>query len=472
VHRHGAGLVVAVALAIGSSNAAADPAARAGDRRAGWLRDHAVALRSIAPADDDFSDLRPLRSALGDARVVVLGEATHGDGNTFLAKSRLVRFLHQELGFDVLAFESGFYDCWKAWQRIEAGGDPGEEFRRSVFPIWTLSIQVQPLIEHFAVAARSPRPLELAGVDPQFTGELSTRFLLADLVRLAGAAGIPVEPFSERVSAPLANLVEGRYETGALPELAARTGFLAALADLHDRLQRQDGVVGEQAYWSRLVATTRDFALSSWSMDFDRPLLEQPEEYAVRERLMGENLVWLARERFRGRKIIAWMHSGHAFRGVAGIDVPSPVHARLYRTLQPAGAVARAGLGDELYTVGVLAYEGRFATVWAPPRELLRPTIGSLEDLFHRAGLPYAFLDLSRAERLPRWLRGPLISRPVGYKEMKARWGEIFDGLLFLDRMEVSERIPETIAPSRPPRSARAAGREAREGEPLGPPVF
>jgi pimeloyl-ACP methyl ester carboxylesterase len=122
--------------------------------------------------------------------------------------------------------------------------------------------------------------------------------------------------------------------------------------------------------------------------------------------------------------------------------VPSPVHARLYRTLEPAGAVARAELGDELYTVAVLAYQGEYGTAFRqePAEALMRPSKGSLEDLFHETGLDYAFLDLSRADRLPRWLRGRLIARPIGYQEMRASWREVFDGILFLDRIERSDR--------------------------------
>src|SRR5690606_20323100 len=77
-----------------------------------WLRRNAVTLERITPVldgSDQFADLRPLATAIGDARVVVLGEQSHGDGTTFLMKARLVEFLHREMGFDVLAFESGLY---------------------------------------------------------------------------------------------------------------------------------------------------------------------------------------------------------------------------------------------------------------------------------------------------------------------------------------------------------------------------
>src|SRR4051812_15253729 len=80
-----------------------DPATR--DARIAWLQANSAPLRSIDPADTDFADLEPLARAIGDARIVMLGEQTHGDGATFLAKCRLVHFLHERLGFDVLSFE-------------------------------------------------------------------------------------------------------------------------------------------------------------------------------------------------------------------------------------------------------------------------------------------------------------------------------------------------------------------------------
>lgn len=415
------------------------------DRRTAALRDHAIPLRSIDPRDDDLSDLEPLRAALADTRVVVLGEATHGEGATFLAKGRLVRFLHQEMGFDVLAFESGFYDCHEAWRRIEAGADADSTLRDAVFPVWTRSEQVQPLIRYFADAARSERPLTLAGFDPQFTGAISQRHLAADLQRAAEGAGLDGERFSAATATALANLVDGRYESGELPSLEDRARFDEALAALETRLKAPDAPqVPERAFWLRLVTSTRDLAARSWATDFTRNLLTDPERYQVRERLMGEQLAWLAREGFPGRRIVAWMHSGHAARGLAGIEVPSEVHRHAYRILKPAGHVARDLLGEALYTVGFLAYQGEYATVFRRrPIEIWKPTAGSLEDLFHRTGLPYAFLDLSRPERLPRWLRKRTIARPIGYMEMRARWPEVFDGLIYLDRMESSRPVGE-----------------------------
>ncbi len=74
-----------------------------GDPRVAWLRENVRPIRSIDPHDEDFSDLESLRTTLDGVQLVLLGEADHRSGSDFLAKTRLVKFLHRELGFDVLA---------------------------------------------------------------------------------------------------------------------------------------------------------------------------------------------------------------------------------------------------------------------------------------------------------------------------------------------------------------------------------
>jgi len=440
-------LVAAVLGVAGCKGSSPDAAPVPADPQVAWVQAHALPIRSIDPTDEDFSDLAPLRQVLAGRRVVVLGEATHGDGATSLAKSRLIRFLHQEMGFDAIVFESGFYDCWKAWQRIEDGADPEAVFRQSVFPIWTRTAQLQDLIAYFAAEARSAHPLELAGIDPQFTGALSQQYLLGDLVRLADAVGLSGRRLERRIAAPLANLVGAGYELGELPKPAERAALLDELKTLEDRLRGDAGQdVPERGFWLRLLESTRANALSSWNTRWDQPLLESPE-YPVRDRLMGEQLAWLAKHRYAGQKIVVWMHSGHAARGLSRVEVPSPAHARLYRTFKPAGAVARGTLGGSLYTVAVLAYQGRYRAMRGKSGELARPSDGSLEDMLHRTGFAHAFLDLSHEDQFPDWLRTPVVARPIGYMEMKARWQDVYDGVLFLDRMEPAAKAP--VAPAR-----------------------
>src|SRR5262249_30230837 len=143
-------VLVSILLRLPERALAADtPATINEEERVAWLKKHVVALRSIDPTDEDFADLEPIRKAIGEARIVFLSEQSHGDGATFHARTRLIKFLHQKCGFDVLAFESGLYDCRKAWELLRGGKmAPREAVSQGVFGIWTGSEQVQPLIEY------------------------------------------------------------------------------------------------------------------------------------------------------------------------------------------------------------------------------------------------------------------------------------------------------------------------------------
>jgi len=159
------------------------------NERSAWLREHAVQVRSTAPDDDDFTDLEPMLEALAGVRIVLLGEPSHGDGATFDAKTRLVRFLHQTLGFSVLAFESGLYDCDHVWRALREGVEVGEAIRLGIHDVWRDSRQARPLLRYLGDRAVSDHPLILSGFDCQVSGEASPRFLVDELGRFLRSPG-------------------------------------------------------------------------------------------------------------------------------------------------------------------------------------------------------------------------------------------------------------------------------------------
>jgi erythromycin esterase len=68
----------------------------------------------------DFNNLSALREILKDVEIIALGENTHGLGEVFRVKSDLVKFLHKELGFNLILFESGFGDGALAWEQFDS----------------------------------------------------------------------------------------------------------------------------------------------------------------------------------------------------------------------------------------------------------------------------------------------------------------------------------------------------------------
>lgn len=69
---------------------------------------------------ENFTTLSGLHDALLDAEIVALGENTHGLGEVFSTKAELIQFLHQELGFNLVLFESGYGDAALAWELLDS----------------------------------------------------------------------------------------------------------------------------------------------------------------------------------------------------------------------------------------------------------------------------------------------------------------------------------------------------------------
>src|SRR4051812_18102096 len=155
------------ALLLGSAALATTGAraARPSDALQDWLTNHARAIRTVDPHDDDFADLEPIAAAIGRARVVQLGEPSHNAGTCFAAKARLIKFLHQRLKFDVVVWESGIYDVGLADAALRTGEDPSTAAQRGILRNWAASEECRPLFEYAQKSQSSARPLAMAGFD-------------------------------------------------------------------------------------------------------------------------------------------------------------------------------------------------------------------------------------------------------------------------------------------------------------------
>jgi erythromycin esterase len=419
------------------------------DSRVDWLRANAVRIRSISPEDRDFSDLQPLKKILGDSRVVLLGEQSHGDGSVFLAKTRLIQFLHEEMGFDVLAFESGLFDCRRAWEALQAGEDPVAAVRRGVFGIWTRSEQVIPLMEYLGRRVRTQRPLELVGFDNQFTASASRDFVVADLADYLRRIGSPAPeaPDWKVFAGTLRSLAEAAYLQGMLPvpSAAEQERFRAQLRDLREEIGRRSAPRPDwdALFWQQMMDSIGAYTHSEW---VGADLTESTDEgRQARDEQMGRNLIWLANERYPGRKIIVWAATFHNARNLRKLDpgLGNPEIKKVYEDFAAMGEVAHRTLGDKMYSLGFTAAAGRAGSAFGTPQNLSRPSPGSLEDLMEGAGLENALVDFRNPPRGGHWLREPLISRPLGYTEMKGNWSEVLDGMMFIREMTPSTRAEQ-----------------------------
>lgn len=413
------------------------------DARAAWLREHAHALHAIDPATTDVSDLAPLVEALDGVRVLMLGEATRGDGASFLAKTRIVRHLFESHDFDVLAFECGFFDCAHAWQAIRAGKPAREALATALFPLYVEADAFQPLIDLIDRHGQHERPLIVAGFDTQITGAAGERHLVPDLRRLLDRSSVPIDalPGFATLEAVLADLVVDAYAAGtaSVPSRRVRRTVLDTLEEIDARLAVAATSDSEVAFWRQQLDSLAVQARAAWQLGVWRPgRVFPPAIHNLRDRQMADNLLWLIRERYPDKKVLVWSLTLHVARDLDRLVTgEADTQARL-DVFSLLGEHVRNALGEASYALAFTAAGGANGSPLRPPRQLLVPTPGSFEDLMTRSGLESAFLDLRRLPTGGTFLRRGLIAKPIAYKELLGIWPRHVDGFVFLRAQQPS----------------------------------
>jgi hypothetical protein len=134
-----------------------------------WVRDTAIPIRSVA-AGSGFDDLRPLAKLIGEARIVALGEPTHGTREAFQMKHRLLEFLVSELGFSIFSIEASMPEAYRIDDYVLRGdGDPGALIGGMHFWTWNTQ-EVLAMVEwmrRFNAGAGGKSPVHFTGFDMQ-----------------------------------------------------------------------------------------------------------------------------------------------------------------------------------------------------------------------------------------------------------------------------------------------------------------
>ncbi|MFD1467284.1 erythromycin esterase family protein [Hymenobacter caeli] len=397
-------------------------------------------LRSLSPSDTTFAELEFLRAEIGGARVVFLGEPTHGEGNVLAAKARLVAFLQQRMGFTTLAMESGFFELHKAQQGIAAGKSVAKNLASSVFPVWMGTQEfraVVPLV--------GPDGLRVMGFDPQLSGDYSDD--LADdledfLEPEKGADAVNYELVGDVVDS-----LAGHYAFPAGHPLAE---FEAQLAAADRLLRRAAGAPAaarraEAAFWQQclrsLGALARDYAAhhpnaKSGAVDSN-----------PRDAQMADNLLWYLRQH-PAEKVICWGALPHFANHVEVLG------SEELRNFQPMGRAVKAALGpNQVYILGTLAGGGTHGPAGSGGVPVPPPAPGTLEaDLLARSPGPLAFVSLKHdAPGLQ------LTTYAFDYQPLAGPWSEVVDGFLFFRNVAPPHVAPPDSAAGAPDTTAAAA---------------
>lgn len=408
-----------------------------------FIRDRAKSLRG------QTRDLDGLMDLIGEAPIVLLGEATHGSDEFYRMRCRITRRLISEKGFTAVAVEADWPDAYRVNRFVRhLGADRTADqalgdFRRFPQWMWRNTVMVD-FIESLRLRNQG-RP---AGEQVGFYGlDLYSLFTSIEAVVAYLAQVDPAAAAEARGRyACFEQARRGPQEYGLLAanlDQSCRDGAIRQLVQLRleaDAYLRRDGLAAqdEQFYAEQNALVVRDAEEYYRSMFTGRI-----NTWNLRDRHMAETLASLARHLSstgRQAKIVVWEHNSH----IGDARATEMGNVGEFNV----GQLARQSWGRQAALVGFTTYEGSVsaASEWDGPveRKRVRPAReDSYEHLFHQARggdffLPLrdasgaGELDQERLERMIGVIYVPQSERCSHY--FNCRIAGQFDALIHLDR--------------------------------------
>jgi erythromycin esterase len=357
-----------------------------------WLAQHAIVLRSTEPTADE-SDLAPLHPLVADARVVALGDATHGTHEFFSLKQRLVPYLIEHEGFRTVAFEVP-YEFDQLDRFVKTGeGDPAAALRIDDYFFWDTQEVLDLILWIRAWNAAGHPAVTVAGIDaihPAAPTAAVVSYLQGVDPKGAETATTRYNCLNEYWSGNSYLLYDATYHTQCREGVLAVRSEMEAHRDSYERASSHDAL--EIALHAARVA-------------------EQSEESFATSRLnrdaaMGENILWHA-----GRaKTIVLGHMEHF--GRLTYDFIDP------RGLKAAGAYATDALGSAYVPIASTTLTGRVTMLAGTPGhysvgigDIAPAPPGDVAEILSRAGIPAMIVPL---RYVPVWLSGDQAWRVAG----------------------------------------------------------
>ncbi len=377
-----------------------------------------ILVRNLADAAESFpsiekADLNPLTERIGSARIVLLGEATHGTSEFYRMRERITRELIVEKGFRFVAIEADWPDAARVDHYVRHLQYPPSEWTAFArFPTWMWrNAEVRDFVswlrKHNGTVEKNER-VAFHGLD---------LYSLYDSIRSVLNYLDEVDPESARIARERYGCLTPWQRDPATYGHAALTGsyptcepdVVRALADLQAKRRAYAEHDGERfldaEQNARLVANAERYyrimyygSRASWNL---------------RDNHMFETLKNLLAFHGPDSKAVVWAHNSHV--GNAGATEMAA------RGEYNIGQLCRREFGDQAYLVGFGTHSGTVAAAseWDGPMEIknIRPSLQcSYERLCHATGHARFMLGLRGRSDLsgPSGLGKERLERAIG----------------------------------------------------------
>ncbi|WP_214483179.1 erythromycin esterase family protein [Bacillus sp. SM2101] len=384
-------------------------------------------FKRIELESDDYGDLNFLKDVLKDKRIVMLGESSHTVAEYNLIKSRLIKYLHEELDYNVIAFESGLADV-NITNEMLVDKSATEALKNALWGIWYTDNNIK-LLQYIKEQKTSNTPIEIAGVDiqpQQFTSQVLYNFF-EDKNRDFAEELRDVEVEFFKLIRSDFNNVENHEWVKNTEELIEKYNVLSSLVN-----QGENQTFLKDDMKSLILMILKQRMNTLIDVYNDEYFSSNERDNEPRDKLMSENLVYLLEEVYPNEKFVVWAHNGHIMKNRSKIKVESsdgiPPFVTFVEHL-PKKII------EESYVVGLYMYSGKNTYLNGEVVDVITDhKKNSIEQHLYQSGHPVTFLNIDIKNDMSNkyWWNTEATSKLWGLYEETFIPSEQYDGLILI----------------------------------------
>lgn len=291
---------------------------------------------------EKFENLSGLQKSLEGVEIIALGENTHGLGEVFKVKTQLVKYLHQELGFDLVLFESGYGDAALAWEQLDSLS--AREFTNTFSSnFYYNSEEIENLINY--IKTQNGR-LKIQGFDcqPQQSYLIKRMTEIAQPIDSIFAKSIPLEMRNFN------NLYQFENDKDTLAFNKQRDKFIGFLDNYNTFLNKNTNKLLKSGTTKNEISALKksnEIFIKMYSKIHIGEMMGWPIAENIRDKSLFEMVKWFKEENPKS-KIIIWAQNSH----IENKTKPN-------YNVNWMGHHLKKAFGDKYYSIGTIVYSGK-----------------------------------------------------------------------------------------------------------------
>jgi len=372
----------------------------------------ALTIPITSTPSSDFSDLTFLKSKIDTSLPIFLGESSHTIGDYNRLRVRMIKYLHEQLNYNVIAFEAPFANL-KYVSENRNNLTVEKMLKMGLFYIWKTS----DLLDLMNYLKTHPK-LKIMGIDCQesnidslvisaYTSKIESENsqLARQYVHLLNRFKILMKsnPF-EYSSNNLSENKQVIQQIDSLQKLLLNNNL--ANFDLQFHLQN-------------LKNNCVNYAMF-------KPFFSKANQY--RDSVMAENYLTLTSNLFSNEKVIVWGHNAHLSKKSMDKEYPKSMGEFLSQKIK-------------FNAIGLYAYGGTYGYGFEyENRAIKKPSKKYLEYYLHKNDFDISYVDF-RNIPVNSWLHKSFKTLDTRHGVMSIIPGSFFDAVIFFHHVEASKYL-------------------------------